>query len=375
MLLDAGGGEATTSKPEKQDRPTAAPSVLQPFEHTHVQKLSPMPDPTPGQGVPGLSVELPPTGYGKKIDSMIYGQDTEIQGQPDKPTEPGQPDPTSRHKSYQMTWGDYNALTDRQRAAVDFNTMLVQAREKDLNTDYHQTAQQQATYEKAVERMFGANGGSETYAPETMAVLNQIDFTPTDNKQGDTLDDFLGLKAAISEKDLENFTIPKTPLLKPAYDVVGSFDGRDTNAEFNAQLVAKTRELESSLAKGNEVLQNFQASAKFARNEDLAYFGGVANDVHTPLGFGSGADDQYIQQAYAAIAEKRPGDEESLRSSLPMLYASLEQRGLKDDFLKYADARTRQAAQYGVPLIGGDKTARTPQEYRALLGLTDKAGE
>ena len=100
-----------------------------------------------------------------------------------------------------MTQEEYDALTPEQRAAVDFNAMLVQA----VRTDRHQqeeykpSDEQRAAYDQSVTDMFGQGGGSKMYAPATMAVLGQLGYQ--DNASD--LDDFLRLKAAIKEKDLK----------------------------------------------------------------------------------------------------------------------------------------------------------------------------
>jgi len=81
-------------------------------------------------------------------------------------------------KTKQLSWDEYNSLTPLQKAAIDYNTMLVKAvktdnrnREQYVDTD----SQQYKTYTEAFERMCpGQNVASAKYSPETMAVLRQI---------------------------------------------------------------------------------------------------------------------------------------------------------------------------------------------------------
>mgnify|MGYP000370241441 CR=1 FL=1 len=75
-----------------------------------------------------------------------------------------------------MTWEDYNALTPLRRSAVDYNTSLTRAvrRDRQMQDEYSPGDQQREAYDKTVARLFGEDGGSDWYAPETVALLQQI---------------------------------------------------------------------------------------------------------------------------------------------------------------------------------------------------------
>jgi hypothetical protein len=105
-----------------------------------------------------------------------------------------------------LSWEEYNDLSKQQRAAVDFNTLLVQAREVDLKTDpkFFSPAEK-AQYDKDVKAMFGELGGSETIGYHTVELLKKIDFTAV----GQDLDEFLSLERAISTDELKNFKFSK----------------------------------------------------------------------------------------------------------------------------------------------------------------------
>lgn len=101
-----------------------------------------------------------------------------------------------------LSWDEYDALTADQRAAVDFNSALVEARERDLKTDDKwYTKEDRAQFAKDVEEMFGAEGGSAQMAPATMALLKKINFKAV----GQDLDEFLSLERGIGVKELKNF--------------------------------------------------------------------------------------------------------------------------------------------------------------------------
>lgn len=94
---------------------------------------------------------------------------------------------------------EYEKLTTAQKRAVDFNTMLVNAREKDLTEAGD--PENRAEYDKQVADIFGEGGGSERYAPNTVRLLESIGFTA----KGQDLDEYLSLERAITSDELEGF--------------------------------------------------------------------------------------------------------------------------------------------------------------------------
>lgn len=266
-------------------------------------------------------------------------------------------------KSYEMTWDDYQALPDSKRAAIDFNTMLVDAREKDLNTDYEEHPELKATYEEAVTQMFGEDGGSATYAPETMAVLQQIDFKPIDGAKGDDLDDFLGLKVAITDKDLERLDVNAANFLERASNPMPA------GLEVKQQLVTSTISLEESLAKGNQMLQDFRSSATEARNDTVGFFGGTRNEVELGPGFGNEARDEEFRAAFDVLINK---GSELTSDDIGGLMSALRADGKEQDFLRFVETKATTAERYGLPL-GEDSEIeyRSPEEFRVLLGLDE----
>jgi hypothetical protein len=100
-----------------------------------------------------------------------------------------------------LTREEYSALSDEQRAAVDFNTQLIDAVRQDrrLQGKYTLTPEAQAVLDKTVEKMFGADGGSTQTGKATAELLQSIGF----QDQAADLDDFLQLKAAIDMNQLK----------------------------------------------------------------------------------------------------------------------------------------------------------------------------
>jgi len=283
----------------------------------------------------------------------------------------------------QLTPKEYNALSARQRAAVDFNTMLATAVRKDLNrqdTKYANVGdQQKATYEKSVEKMFGENG-SDLYAPETMAVLRQLKIKdPTDD-----LDDYLNLKVAITEDDLKNIGEKPVSHAAPAF-AQGPSEGLDEDERKRLGLqedyISQTQQLQQALVKGKQMLQSFQATAASERAEDLGFLGGSSPLASRPsLGFqparftesGAPADlNTYFRRAFEDLTNEKNPDRAKV---LDALQVDLHPDELQA-FMDYATTRARNSRQYGASM-GEDPLGEyaRPKEIRALLGLDKKEG-
>ncbi|QIN93921.1 hypothetical protein SEA_HANNABELLA_38 [Microbacterium phage Hannabella] len=99
----------------------------------------------------------------------------------------------------ELTWDEYDALSPSQRAAVDANTMLVNAIKSDLSTGALAADSKDDVYAATVNELFGETGGSDTYAPNTVMALSQLGLADTEN--GD-LDNYLTQSALINEQDL-----------------------------------------------------------------------------------------------------------------------------------------------------------------------------
>lgn len=279
----------------------------------------------------------------------------------------------------QLTPEQYQHLSTRQRAAVDFNTMLATAVRKDLNRQdrYAKVGdQQKATYDESVKNMFGKDQGSDLYAPETMAVLRQLKIEdPTDG-----LDDYLGMKVAITEDDLKNLT-PREPIAAAPRSAQTGYEGLEETDRgrlgLQETLVDKTQQMESSLAKGKAMLQSFQATAAAERADDLGRLGGSSPLASRPgIGYqptkltetGAPADlNSYFRQAFDALAnEKQSKDRPQI---LQALQADLHPDEL-EAFKSYADTRLRNTQLYGASMGDNPEAQYTsPKEFRKLLGL------
>lgn len=284
-------------------------------------------------------------------------------------------------RTREMTWERYNALSDIQRAAIDFNTMLVEARNKDLRTDYETpTADEQKKYDETVERIFGADGGSETFAPETVAALESIDLVA----KGQDLDDFLGLKVAITPKDLKALGKPveapdlsdPTPLFTGlTTDQSQQVDQRTETLQLQERLAARTAAMTRQMAEANQMLQNFRASASAARDPLALSFGGTENDLPASPGFGPSDPtgnmnlDDFIRQQFTLLTQKNVDPENVFADITNASSKSSAPEKERRAFVRYVDDMTRNIGEYDIRLGGNAKRFRSMDEVRRLVGL------
>ena len=279
----------------------------------------------------------------------------------------------------QLTAADYNAMTPKQRSAVDFNTLLSTAVQRDLSRqdDYEKGGiEKNATYLTRQKELFGEDRGSDLYAPETLAVLAKLNL---EDKVAD-LDDYLGLKVAITEDDIRKLDgkgVNKTTEL--LHDMPVTLSGQKQQAsdattrdEYVNAAVNKTAELQSVLAKGNQLLETVGAAATGDRSldADSERLGGLRDKPVNMLGYGDSGTDKIFQDAYEAMADKTSGFEPD------QILAELRSAAGSDEdfqqFLSYADTRTRNAEQNKVDLGANEAGKyRSPAEFRKMLGLED----
>lgn len=292
----------------------------------------------------------------------------------------------------QMSWEAYQALDPDQRAAVDFNTLLVRAREKDLNTDYNPTDEQRTAYHNKMEAVMGAGNGSRTYAPETLALLDQIGY----EGHGEDFDSFLSLKNAINSRELKDFDVDKVRLLSQS-DAAREPAGEDyshmsitgiggTTDYAEAAAAINTAEVERAMVRSNALLNNLNRSFVLDRADDVSVIGGtVLSDEKSvkPLGFGDNsmrdADHQDVDQAfnswYASLSNQANQDPEKWSALWGTINSTLDQTDdhTRQAFWKFLDLKTRQAKEHGfdeprAPGLKGDQLVDV-DELRRKLGL------
>lgn len=272
----------------------------------------------------------------------------------------------------QLTAKEYGDLSVRQRAAVDFNTQLVDAVAADQKLGQTDSEVENKEYDETLKRMFGERGGSSTYAPNTVALLSQIDFKDS----AADLDQFLGLQASVTEQDLGRLT-DKGDRLQAGVPS----EGRSIRGDNAVALSDKTATaLSSVLAKGQSLLDAMAPTAtSFGATGGSASVDEALSGANTPttgVGFGAGEADLVVQRMYDELAKvkpQKPISETDLADSFTLLQ---EKFGVTpDDFFNYADSRVR-SAEYGQlsdkrVTIGTDPGAdyKSPDQFRTEFGL------
>lgn len=153
----------------------------------------------------------------------------------------------------EMSWEDYEALSPAHRAAVDANSILIEAVEKDKafiseldqNKDGRVTsaeAKAKDTYGRNYEALFGppgfarsvnytkgkgvsysAPGDDVTYAPNTLAALRLLEQGGFTVDEGDTIDNFLNGGRYVTALDMEEgLASTETPATRTSANLSGS---------------------------------------------------------------------------------------------------------------------------------------------------------
>ena len=283
-------------------------------------------------------------------NTVIIGQNPGVIQEPVVPVDTALPlmhmEPT---ESAALTWESYDALSDQQKAAVDWNTLLIDAREKDLTAPLApQSKSEREKYEAEVVRLFGDQGGSTRYAPNTMDLLSRLDVV----QLGQDLDEYLSLERAIDDTQIADFKFTdrdlatldalagSEPEQQASYAetrTAGNISALNTgNVDAVASLIS------SQLANPNAISSDF---------ETLLY--GNADAKVAPLGFGDSTTDQMFQKSLAVLGMEDPTQYGVPVGADPMSFilADLEAMGAdekqKSQFLEYVGQQAQLYGQYG----------------------------
>lgn len=310
-----------------------------------------------------------------------------------------------------LSWDAYNALTPAQQAAVDFNSLLVNARETDLSHSYAPDAERRAAYDKRVSNLFGPGGGSETYAPETVSLLSQVGA----DLIGQDLDEYLSLERAIDLTEIKDFDLSKIKALTlgpggspnpttglpvdttPVYREVRTSENlKNIDAEVINR--AKTT-IDNAMRDAYAALATFETTLAAGRYEESRTLGGGLSDLSgmrlaqgasipadTPTskmwwvpteawGFPTknvnsldknspvGSQQLWFQEAYKKLQDPSVYDTGWLWDELNTVGATDEDVEM---FLDYVSTRSYNEDRWG---DSGGKGDRSPQEVRRFLGI------
>jgi hypothetical protein len=285
-----------------------------------------------------------------------------------------------------LSYESYAKLTPDQKAGVDLNALFVDAREKDLSDPAAPTTEQRASYEKEVEKLLGPGRGSEKYAPETVALLKQVDL----DLPGLDLDQVLALDYTITADDLMKFELKGAPAKEiygagAAGDQARVYDLYRTEENVKLNLIEAVRKsrpaIEAAMQDVMGVRGDVVSTMAADRKADVSSFGGTAH-VDTkvagyPLAYPTGVvpnideeaagKDALYTTAYGLLADKsKPMSE--LWNLIQNSPAAKDEAEL-DALFKYFDQRSQQELQYGRPKGLTGENVRSPKELREWIGL------
>lgn len=124
-----------------------------------------------------------------------------------------------------LSWKKYDKLSPDQKAAVDFNTRLVEARELDMDlapTGVPLSSETLNQYKSDVQTMFGTEGGSDHVGINTVELLKSINFQAV----GQDLDEYLSLERTVDADQLKTFTLSEDPVVQGVPKTYTSERGR-----------------------------------------------------------------------------------------------------------------------------------------------------
>lgn len=295
--------------------------------------------------------------------------------------------PTARSQSLRavpMTWDAYNALSDQQRKAVDYNTLLVEARQKDIGQQNPGAAAGNPTeYGEKVKRIFGEGGGSARPAANTVNLLDKIGL----EAKGQDLDEFLSLDRAITLDELQEFKFSEG-------EVVGLTGGGTPKVHHGGKAAPAPglkKERDSNFGEVRN-LENTGRIETSAIDKAGAFIEGLMNDPNAKLwDFKSTTSTGLTGQRPPAseipfgfgLLGERTGDDEVKEQTYRLAYEYLTNRGNTDleafwaelsaleftdedvqDLWEVIDRRSRADAT-----ADGDPSFRSGAEVREFAGL------
>jgi hypothetical protein len=263
-----------------------------------------------------------------------------------------------------LTEEGYQALSADQKAAVDFNTLLVEARERDLGQEWNLTADERKEYDTRVNDIFGPQGGSKTVAPSVVNLLKSIDFKAV----GQDLDEYLSLERSVTADKLKDFTLGDSELKL----LEGNTKYADVRTPENLSAVEDTAVaqskafIEKAMQDANTVLWDFESTM----GNTLSWMN--VDTSAAPLGYGqpgtrldenSALMDEWLQGSYTALASGSVTLEDVFKDMEANKFTDEDKQG----FFNYVDQRTKQQAQYGAPAEEG--VVLGVEDIRKLVGL------
>lgn len=300
-------------------------------------------------------------------------------------------------KQAELTWKQYNKLSDDQKLAVDFNTLLVEAREKDLETRTFipWKAETMNDYNEKVTQIFGPQGVSRTTAFNVVDLLDSIDMKVV----GQDLDEYLSLDRAIDADELKEFNLSKLtpkqaeettytsalqvgtdPSGNPTMQVVSTPDLTNLRSDSNLAAIDS-----AAIEKAGEQIRKMMADPNRKAWDPVSAMtpSKNLNPKDVPWGYGrvdpkvedSAGKDAWYAGSWNLLRDARA------TNALDLLGQEFINREFTkadlDEWYNWVYNRAKQESQYGGRPLIDQETAQTvdkvrsPDEILKLLGLED----
>jgi hypothetical protein len=255
-------------------------------------------------------------------------------------------------KIEQMTLEEYAALTPKQKAAIDLNTMLVEAVRKDTDGEGREEG---AKYDDRVEALFGDVGDDQPFAPKTVKLLEDINY----KGENVNVNDFLKLRAAFTADDVDDLVLRKGEA--PDANLMSAGFSRDAVQMDLTEALVKAR---ASKDDRGELLETQRSL--LGTNKQLGF--GAAN----PQGTMEEQLNDYFQKSFEAMSTKgfavegKPVRPEDIMAEAKGLLNAEEWAA----FVSFLDVKSRESKQYEIPLgMDPEKSYLKPNKFRAQLKL------
>ena len=286
-------------------------------------------------------------------------------------------------ESAALTWEAYEALSNDQKAAIDFNTLLVDARQKDLKKPTKLTGNDLTDYTKKVTELFGEGRGADVVATNTVGLLDQLDMDVV----GQDLDEYLSLERAIDTEEIGDFEFSK----RDVQTLQSLATGGEQPAEQIEQQYATVRSPENLAAVDTSAIQKAQQLIKTALQspeamtydfDTLVYGPSEEMKGQPPMGFGDAttkwkdptdADkNEWFQSGLTILGSEDPSKMGVPAGQDPMSWllgdldaATQGDAKTRQEFIDYIANTTNLVGQYGTK---EDATLAAMINKRAGLG-------
>jgi len=351
------------------------------------------------QSIPGLNMkaaeDLTPYGYrvsDEEARNILETYAPEAKGDPAKITAERV---ESKDQAVPMTLAAYNKLSPDQRAAVDFNTALVEAREKDLMGGWMiKVAPKDSGADEARKSMFGEDAPTGGYPEATLKLLEKIGY----KAPGTGLEDFLSLDMAVTADELKNLKLPKDITFategKAAAKVeptINPFTGKPDDNPFAQVAVddyGKVRSSENLAMIELDVIRRASELLAQARNNNEAgswspaatatsFLGGTPRAESVPFGWGAERSaftdpkDSSKDGNFRMILEVLQNDQSKTKlADSQAFWDKLKATGYGekdiDQLFEFLDQRTRWMLENGVKPLEGQNDATIIRELAGL---------